>query len=72
MYNIFPIFYYLCGAHSQVMQNIKDIHNFLKTEFVEHLKGLDRDDQRWFIDAFLVKQEEVKISNELIMSNTQM
>lgn len=45
------------------MQNIKDIHNFLKTEFVEHLQGLDRDDQRGFIDAFLVKQEEVKMCN---------
>ncbi|XP_040204257.1 cytochrome P450 2K6-like [Rana temporaria] len=61
IYNFFPIFYYLCGAHSQVMQNIKDIHNFLKTEFVEHLQGLDRDDQRGFIDAFLVKQEEEKL-----------
>ncbi|KAM5165045.1 cytochrome P450 2K4-like [Mantella aurantiaca] len=60
MYNFFPLYYYLCGAHNKVMQNIEDIHNFLKTEFVEHLKGLDRDDQRGFIDAFLVKQEEEK------------
>lgn len=51
----------MCGAHSKVMQNIKDIHNFLKTEFVERLKELDRDDQRGFIDAFLVKQEEEKL-----------
>ncbi|XP_077345174.1 cytochrome P450 2K4-like [Lithobates pipiens] len=60
MYNFFPIFYYLCGTHSKVMQNIEDIHNFLKTEFVGHLKELDRDDQRGLIDAFLVKQEEEK------------
>ncbi|XP_072263486.1 cytochrome P450 2K4-like isoform X2 [Pyxicephalus adspersus] len=60
IYNFFPIFYYLCNAHNKVMKNIEDIHNFLKTEFVEHLKGLDRDDQRGFIDAFLVKQEEEK------------
>ncbi|KAM5163934.1 cytochrome P450 2K4-like [Mantella aurantiaca] len=60
MYNFFPMFYYLCGTHSRVMQNIDDIHNFLKTEFVEHLKGLDRDDQRGFVDAFLIKQEEEK------------
>ncbi|XP_068135084.1 cytochrome P450 2K6-like [Hyperolius riggenbachi] len=57
-YNFFPVLRYLSSGRRKVMKNIEDLQNFFKTEFVDHLKQLDRDDQRGFIDAFLVKQQE--------------
>ncbi|KAM4771245.1 cytochrome P450 2K4-like [Rhinophrynus dorsalis] len=60
LYNVFPILRYLPGDHKRVKQNIAELHSFLRTTFVKHLQELDRDDQRSFIDAFLVKQQEEK------------
>ncbi|XP_068089319.1 cytochrome P450 2K6-like [Hyperolius riggenbachi] len=58
MYNYFPVLHYLSSGRRKVMKNIEDLQNFFKTEFVDRLKQLDRDDQRGFIDAFLIKQQE--------------
>ncbi|XP_075717011.1 cytochrome P450 2K4-like [Rhinoderma darwinii] len=60
IYNVLPIFQYLPGAHMKVKRNIEKLHAFFNSKFVEHLKLLDKDDQRGYIDAFLVKQEEEK------------
>ncbi|XP_063771198.1 cytochrome P450 2K1-like [Pseudophryne corroboree] len=60
LYNVLPFFRYLPGAHSKIKQNIADLHAVISAEYKNHLKGLDRDDQRGFLDAFLVKQQEEK------------
>ncbi|MEE6477054.1 hypothetical protein FKM82_011334 [Ascaphus truei] len=60
IYNFFPILGFLPGNHKKVKQNIAELNSFLRKTFLEHHKELDRDDQRSFIDAFLVKQQEEK------------
>ncbi|KAG8547578.1 hypothetical protein GDO81_027989 [Engystomops pustulosus] len=42
------------------MQNIRELQVYFKKMLEEHLTCLDKDDQRGYIDAFLVKQEEEK------------
>ncbi|MEE6477057.1 hypothetical protein FKM82_011334 [Ascaphus truei] len=64
IYNFFPILGFLPGNHKKVKQNIAELNSFLRKTFLEHHKELDRDDQRSFIDAFLVKQQEVTRQNE--------
>ncbi|XP_068136123.1 cytochrome P450 2K6-like [Hyperolius riggenbachi] len=58
MYNYFPALRYICGARRIVMRNMSHLHSFLRMKLMKHLQELDRDDQRGFIDAFLIKQEE--------------
>ncbi|NXY60099.1 CP2K1 protein, partial [Callaeas wilsoni] len=60
MYNIFPYLGSLLRANKTLLQNRDEFHAFLQVTFVEHLKNLDKNDQRSFIDAFLVKQQEEK------------
>ncbi|XP_063297711.1 uncharacterized protein LOC134586132 [Pelobates fuscus] len=57
-YNVFPLLRYLPGDHLKVKKNISELHSFLQKTFLQHLKELDRDDKRSFIDAFLVRQQE--------------
>ncbi|NWH48361.1 CP2K6 protein, partial [Fregata magnificens] len=58
MYNMFPVLGFLLKDHKILIQNVKEINAFIKVTFIEHLKALDRNDQRSFIDAFLVRQQE--------------
>ncbi|NWI26647.1 CP2K6 protein, partial [Sula dactylatra] len=58
IYNMFPVLGYLLKNHKIFIQNVKEINAFIKVTFIEHLKALDRNDQRSFIDAFLVRQQE--------------
>ncbi|KAM8953573.1 cytochrome P450 2K4-like [Pelodytes ibericus] len=58
LYNMFTIFGYFPGEHLKVKKNIDELHEFLRNTFFKHLKDLDRDDQRSFIDVFLVKQQQ--------------
>ncbi|NXX56674.1 CP2K6 protein, partial [Scopus umbretta] len=60
MYNMFPVFGFLLKDHKIFIQNVKEISAFIKVTFIEHLKALDRNDQRSFIDSFLVRQQEEK------------
>ncbi|KAG8445806.1 hypothetical protein GDO86_010552 [Hymenochirus boettgeri] len=60
IYNVFPILRFLPGNHKKIMRNIEEQHQFLRETFLNHLKVLERDDQRGYIDAFLVKQLEEK------------
>ncbi|NWX34182.1 CP2K1 protein, partial [Notiomystis cincta] len=60
MYNLFPYLGFLLRANKTLLRNRDEIHAFVQDIFVEHLKNLDRNDQRSFIDAFLVKQQEEK------------
>ncbi|XP_064002781.1 cytochrome P450 2K6-like isoform X2 [Pogoniulus pusillus] len=58
IYNMFPLLGFLMKDYKTFMQNVKETKDFIKATFVEHLKTLDRNDQRSFIDAFLVRQQE--------------
>ncbi|NXY71611.1 CP2K6 protein, partial [Glareola pratincola] len=58
IYNMFPALGFLLKNYKTCIQNIKEINDFIKVTFIEHLKDLDRNDQRSFIDAFLVRQQE--------------
>ncbi|XP_068277165.1 cytochrome P450 2K6-like [Nyctibius grandis] len=60
MYNIFPRLGFLLRANKTLLQNRDEFHAYVQVTFVEHLKTLDKNDQRSFIDAFLVKQQEEK------------
>ncbi|NXP12408.1 CP2K6 protein, partial [Thinocorus orbignyianus] len=58
IYNMFPVLGFLLKDRKKIIQNTNEINAFIKVTFVEHLKALDRNDQRSFIDAFLVRQQE--------------
>ncbi|OXB74099.1 UNVERIFIED_CONTAM: hypothetical protein H355_015230 [Colinus virginianus] len=60
MYNIFPYLGFLLRANKTLLKNRDEFHAYLKATFLENLKTLDKNDQRSFIDAFLVKQQEEK------------
>ncbi|XP_010283251.1 PREDICTED: cytochrome P450 2K1-like [Phaethon lepturus] len=60
VYNIFPYLGLLLRANKSLLQNRSEFYAFIQVTFAEHLKTLDKNDQRSFIDAFLVKQQEEK------------
>ncbi|XP_013040012.3 cytochrome P450 2K1-like [Anser cygnoides] len=60
MYNIFPYLGFLLRANKTLLKNKDEFHAYVKVTFIEHLKTLDKNDLRSFIDAFLVKQQEEK------------
>uniref|UniRef100_A0A8C9FXD6 Uncharacterized protein n=1 Tax=Pavo cristatus TaxID=9049 RepID=A0A8C9FXD6_PAVCR len=53
LYNMFPILGFFLKATKSFLQNLKEVNDFIKATFTKHLKVLDRNDQRSFIDAFL-------------------
>ncbi|XP_063775288.1 cytochrome P450 2K1-like [Pseudophryne corroboree] len=58
IYNMYPILGFLPGSHKTIVKNVEEILEFITQTFVKHLKDLDENDQRSFIDAFLVRQKE--------------
>ncbi|XP_063173356.1 cytochrome P450 2K6-like [Candoia aspera] len=58
LYNMFPLLGFLLGSHKKVMNNRKEFRAFIQATFIEYLKDLDENDQRSFIDSFLVRQRE--------------
>ncbi|KAG9463281.1 hypothetical protein GDO78_022049 [Eleutherodactylus coqui] len=60
LYNVLPFFQYLPRTNIKIKKNIKELLTFFKKKIAEHLKTLDKNDQRGFVDAFLIKQEEEK------------
>lgn len=63
LYSLFPsLFDLLPGPHQKIFENLRQFHNFIKVTFTEQKKNLDVNDQRNLIDAFLVKQQEVRIT----------
>ncbi|XP_063157716.1 cytochrome P450 2K6-like [Candoia aspera] len=65
IYNVFSMLGLLLGSHKTVMNNRKELHDFIQTTFIERLKDLDENDRRSFIDSFLVRQREenMKMTN---------
>ncbi|KAM3930503.1 cytochrome P450 2K1-like [Leptodactylus fuscus] len=58
LYNMFPFLEIFPGSHKTMLRNVEEQCKFITKTFVEHLKNLDENDQRSFIDAFLVRQKE--------------
>ncbi|XP_042692853.1 cytochrome P450 2K6-like [Centrocercus urophasianus] len=58
LYNTFPILGFFLKAPQKFIENVKEVNNFIKDTFTKYLKVLDRNDQRSFIDACLVRQKE--------------
>ncbi|XP_049675298.1 cytochrome P450 2K6-like [Accipiter gentilis] len=60
IYNTFPQLGFLLRANKILLQHRDEFQAYLEATFIERLKTLDKNDQRNFIDAFLVKQQEEK------------
>ncbi|XP_058039088.1 cytochrome P450 2K1-like [Ahaetulla prasina] len=58
LYNLFPKLGFLLGAGKKVRKNEKELHDFIRTTFIEYLQDLDENDQRNFIESFLVRQKQ--------------
>ncbi|KAM8952506.1 cytochrome P450 2K4-like [Pelodytes ibericus] len=59
IYNMYPrIMGLLPGSHKTILKNLAELNGFIRKTFVEHLRELDVNDQRSFIDVFLVRQKE--------------
>ncbi|XP_072860338.2 cytochrome P450 2K1 [Pogona vitticeps] len=62
--NMFPALGFLFGARKTLLKNRDELHAFITATFINHLKDLDKNDQRSFIDTFLIQQqEELKKNN---------
>ncbi|XP_059584747.1 cytochrome P450 2K6-like [Alligator mississippiensis] len=64
VYNMFPALGFLLKGHKMLLRNRDEMHAFVQVTFIEHLKNLDKNDQRSLIDAFLIKQQEEKNDND--------
>ncbi|XP_015276492.1 PREDICTED: cytochrome P450 2K4-like [Gekko japonicus] len=60
LYNMFPALGFLSGGRKTVLKNVKEMHAFIQATFIEHLRELDVNDQRSFVDVFLIRQQEEK------------
>ncbi|KYO32889.1 cytochrome P450 2K4-like [Alligator mississippiensis] len=69
IYNLFPALGFLLKGHKIVLRNRDELHAFIKVVFIEHFKKLDKNDQRSFIDAFLVRQQEEKSDANVYFHN---
>ncbi|XP_021248476.1 cytochrome P450 2K4-like [Numida meleagris] len=58
LYNVFPILGFFLKNSKSFIENVKEFNDFIRVTFTKYLKVLDRNDQRSFIDAFLVRQQE--------------
>ncbi|XP_032998573.1 cytochrome P450 2K6-like [Lacerta agilis] len=60
LYNMFPALGSLLGARQTLLHNRAEVHAFINATFIKHLRDLDENDQRSFIDSFLLRQQEEK------------
>ncbi|KAM8953687.1 cytochrome P450 2K1-like isoform 3-T3 [Pelodytes ibericus] len=59
LYNTFPsVMRWVPGTHKKAYRNAMELRDFFREAFVEFRDKLNVNDQRNFIDAFLVKQQE--------------
>ncbi|KAM9316093.1 cytochrome P450 2K6-like [Gastrophryne carolinensis] len=70
LYNTFPsVFRWLPGSHRTINANANEMKAFVRETFTHQREELDVNDQRSFIDVFLVKQKEEKPNPELYFSD---
>ncbi|XP_054829814.1 cytochrome P450 2K6-like isoform X3 [Eublepharis macularius] len=65
LYNMFPALGFLFSSRKTVLNNRDELFSFIQDAFIKHLKELDVNDQRSFIDAFLIRQQEEKNKNKI-------
>uniref|UniRef100_A0A670JUG1 Uncharacterized protein n=1 Tax=Podarcis muralis TaxID=64176 RepID=A0A670JUG1_PODMU len=58
LYNVFPALGSLLGTRKTILQNRDEMHAFINATFIQHLRDLDKNDQRSLIDSFLLRQQE--------------
>ncbi|XP_060128269.1 cytochrome P450 2K6-like isoform X2 [Zootoca vivipara] len=64
LYNMFPTLGFLLGAPKNFTQNRAELFAFINATFLKHLRDLDENDQRSFIDSFLIQQQEEEKKNK--------
>ncbi|XP_053236388.1 cytochrome P450 2K6-like [Podarcis raffonei] len=64
LYNMFPALGFLLGARKTIIQNRDELFAFINATFIKHLRDLDENDQRSFIDSFLIRQQEEEEKNK--------
>nr|XP_028577803.1 cytochrome P450 2K6-like [Podarcis muralis] len=64
LYNMFPALGFLLGARKTIIQNRDEVFAFINATFIKHLRDLDENDQRSFIDSFLIRQQEEEEKNK--------
>ncbi|KAM4043861.1 cytochrome P450 2K4-like [Anomaloglossus baeobatrachus] len=69
VYNVYPVLGFLPGSHRKIQKNIEELYSFIKCIIMKHLKELDVNDQRSFIDAFLARQKLDKASPQSYFHN---
>ncbi|KAL8173133.1 UNVERIFIED_CONTAM: hypothetical protein K2H54_040502, partial [Gekko kuhli] len=62
--NVFPALRFFSGGCKTVLKNRDELYAFIEDTIIEHRKELDMNDQRSFIDAFLIQQQEEKNKNQ--------
>lgn len=69
LYNFYPSLGFLSGASRTVLQNIRDLNAFLQKLFQEHKEEFNENNLTGFVDAFLMKQQQVlkKLSFSIIL-----
>ncbi|CAI9619546.1 unnamed protein product [Staurois parvus] len=73
LYNAFPsLVRWLPGNHRDVISYREEMHTFIRETFTHQRNNLDVNDQRNFIDVFLVKQKEEKPNPELYFNDTNL
>ncbi|XP_073481334.1 cytochrome P450 2K1-like [Aquarana catesbeiana] len=73
LYNAFPsVVRWLPGNHRDIIPSMEELHTFIRETFTNQRNHLDVNDQRNFIDVFLVKQKEEKPNPELYFNDTNL
>ncbi|XP_062972026.1 cytochrome P450 2K4-like [Elgaria multicarinata webbii] len=60
LYNMFPALGFLFRGRKTVLKNREELFAFMNVIFIKHLRDLNENDQRSFIDSFLIRQQEEK------------
>lgn len=59
LYNFYPFLGFLSGASRTVLQNISELNAFLQKLLEDHKEEFNENDLTGFVDAFLMKQQQV-------------
>ncbi|XP_031820596.1 cytochrome P450 2K6-like [Sarcophilus harrisii] len=69
LFNMFPALGFVLQDHKTVLKNRDELFSFVRMTFLDHLQKLDKNDQRSFIDAFLIRRQEEKNKSDDCFSN---
>lgn len=59
LYNFYPSVGFLFGAPRTVQRNVDELNTFLQKFFQEHRQEFNANNLTGFVDAFLMKQQQV-------------